>query len=93
MASIESTFTFANSEYRKCMVEGRKALFHRWYEFCNVVEASPLVGGAPAGQIRYTLGIVEFESGTIAEVPIHKIKFYDGRVNEVWGDVDQEREK
>lgn len=85
MASlIEGLVSFSNSEYRPCIVNGKKAVFHRWHEFCNVIEASIMVGGAPAGQIKYTLGTVEFEDGTIEEVAPHQIKFEDFKVIEVW---------
>lgn len=82
MAALDGLITFNSSEYRLCEVEGKKALFYRWHEFCNVVEASPVVGGAPAGQIKYTLGTVEFEDGHIEEVAPHKIVFKDNMVKE-----------
>lgn len=81
---LDGLVSFSNSEYRPCIVNGKKAVFHRWHEFCTVVEASPLIGGAPAGQIKYTLGTVEFEDGTIAEVEPQKIKFADFKVEEIW---------
>lgn len=81
---LDGLVSFSNSEYRPCIVNGRKAVFHRWHEFCNVVEASPLIGGAPAGQIKYTLGTVEFEDGTVEEVAPHRIKFNDFKVEEIW---------
>lgn len=81
---LDGLVSFSNSEYRPCIVNGKKAVFHRWHEFCNVVEASPLIGGAPAGQIKYTLGTIEFEDGTIAEVNPRKIKFVDFKVDEIW---------
>lgn len=85
MASLlDGLVSFSNSEYRPCVVYGKKAVFHRWHEFCTVVEASPLIGGAPAGQIKYTLGTVEFEDGTIAEVKPREIKFADFKVEEIW---------
>ena len=84
MASLDSLITISNSEYRICMVGNKKAVFHRWHEFCNVVEASPMIGGAPAGQVKYTLGTVEFEDGRIEEVAPHRIKFMDGRVKQRW---------
>ena len=84
MAALDGLVTFTQSEYRLCTVDGRKALFHRWHEFCNVVEASPMIGGAPAGQIKYTLGTVEYEDGTIEEVAPHRIVFSDRRVVEEW---------
>lgn len=37
-----------------------------------------MIGGAPAGQIKYTLGIVEYTDGTVWEVTPSSIKFCDG---------------
>lgn len=86
MANKNDIITISNSEYRMCMVDGKKALFHRWHEFCNVVAESPMIGGTPAGQIKYTLGTVEFEDGHIEEVAPHRIKFMDGRVKKEWSE-------
>jgi hypothetical protein len=76
--------TMSASEYRTCIVGGKKALFHRWHEFCNLVDASIAVGGHPGGQIKYTLGTVEFEDGTIQDVAPHSIRFTDNFVNRIW---------
>lgn len=85
MGSLDGLVTFSQSEYRRCTVNGRKALFHRWHEFCKVVEASPMmIGGAPAGQIKYTLGTVEYEDGSVEEVAPHRIIFEDERVKREW---------
>lgn len=84
MASLDGLVTFSQSEYRRCTVNGRKALFHRWHEFCKVVEASPMIGGAPAGQIKYTLGTIEYEDGSIEEVAPHRIVFEDELVKREW---------
>ncbi len=78
--------TISNSEHRTCIVDGKKALFHRWHEFCQVVEAGIAIGSHPAGQIKYTLGTVEFEDGTIQEVAPHKIQFTDNLVNKTWAE-------
>lgn len=83
---LKGLITITNSEHRTCIVDGKKALFHRWHEYCGVVAASPMIGGAPAGQIRYTLGTVEFEDGTIKEVAPHKIQFTDDLVNRTWAE-------
>ena len=63
--------------FRKCKVNDKEAYFHKWNTHQGVVEASPFVGGAPAGQIQYTLGLVEYEDGTMAEVTPQEIKFID----------------
>ena len=92
MAALDSLVTFSQSEYRRCTVNGRKALFHRWHEFCKVVEASPMIGGAPAGQIKYTLGTVEYEDGSIDEVLPKCIVFEDNRCKGAWSE-NKENEK
>nr|DAW37521.1 MAG TPA: SEA domain [Caudoviricetes sp.] len=30
MASLDGTLTITNSEYRPCVVDRKKAMFHRW---------------------------------------------------------------
>lgn len=78
------------NRYRKCLVTcsekspkgrtrtvQRKALFHKWDEIKQVVDASPMIGGHPGGQIAYTLGTVEFMDGTVGQVSPGYIKFLD----------------
>ena len=78
------------NRYRKCLVTcseknpkgrtrkvQRKALFHKWDEIKQVIDASPMIGGHPGGQIAYTLGIVEFMDGTVGQVSPGYIKFLD----------------
>ncbi len=67
---------------RKCKVNKKgefvDAYFHKWSEFANVVGPSPMIGGAPGGQIKYTMGIVEYiHSGVVEEVAPHRIIFMD----------------
>lgn len=57
--------------------EWGKALFHKWDEIKQVIDASPMIGGHPGGQIAYTLGIVEFMDGTVGQVSPGYIKFLD----------------
>lgn len=77
MAGIDGTITFATAEYRPCLVNGRKAIFHRWADKAEIVGESPLLGGHAAGQIWGVFGIVENEDGYIAEVYPSRIKFLD----------------
>ena len=78
------------NRYRKCLVtcyekgpKGRQietqkeALFHRWDEEKQVVGESAMIGGHPAGQIAYMLGIVEYMDGTVKRVSPEYIKFLD----------------
>lgn len=60
---------------RKCEVEGEVGYFHTWEHFADTIGASPLVGGAPAGQFSRVYGIVEFENGSVKRVDPTKIIF------------------
>lgn len=84
MNGLDGTINFTTTEYRRCEVDGKKALFHRWCDHYGVVEASPVLGGTPAGQIKYTMGIVELENGKVKEVTPSRILFLDGLVNKTF---------
>ena len=68
------------NEYRPCIVGERKALFHRWTEFNNTVPGGLTPIDPPPGQIKYTLGLIEYEDGQVEEVAPHKIKFIDEKI-------------
>lgn len=76
MASGEIKVKF--SEYRPCIVGGRRALFHRWADQAHVAPPSVLRGGHPGGQIWRTVGVVEYEDGTVHEAYPHEIRFLPG---------------
>ena len=63
-------------ETRGCTVKGRPGYFHTWEQFSKPVEASPLIGGAPAGVIAQVFGIVEFSDG-VQRVQPYDIQFTD----------------
>lgn len=63
-------------ETRLCEVNGEVGYFQTWEQWSNVVDASPLRGGHPAGQISQVFGIVEFQDGVRRVDPV-KIKFCD----------------
>lgn len=75
MASFDSTITIVR-ETRLCKVEERLGYFHTWEHYSRPVEASPLVGGAPAGVISQVFGIVEFTDG-VKRVEPYMIQFCD----------------
>lgn len=54
-----------------------QATFHRFCEHAYVVEPSPMIGGAPGGQISVPLAIVEYEDGTIHYVNPTQVTFTD----------------
>lgn len=61
---------------RLCKVSGEYGYFHTWEQFSKPVEASPLIGGAPAGIMSCVYGIVEFRDGVRRVCPTH-IQFVD----------------
>ena len=63
---------------RPCVVNGKKALFHCWGHKAYVVDASPMRGGHPGGQIAATVAIVEYEDGTVHEAYPHEVRFVPG---------------
>lgn len=65
-----------NFPTRLCEVSGELGYFHLWEQWTNVINASPLRGGYPAGQIGQVYGIVEFKDG-VRRVDPTKIKFCD----------------
>lgn len=67
-----------NHGLRPCIIENKKkGLFHCWEEKSQPVAAGISIGSAPAGQLAYTLGIVELEDGSVIECFPYKIRFLD----------------
>ena len=65
-------------KYRiKKSAEDIKALFHCWGYRSELVDASPMIGGHPGGQVSGTFAIVEYEDGTIHEAEPTQIRFVD----------------
>lgn len=64
-------------ETRLCKVEGKLGYFHTWEHYSRPVEASPLVGGAPAGIVSRVFGIVEFPDAALNEMAKH-MEEHDG---------------
>ena len=61
---------------RICEVNGEIGYFHTWEQWSNVIDASPLAGGHPGGQVSQVYGIVEFPDGVRRVSPTF-IKFRD----------------
>lgn len=70
------------TKLRPCLVDGKKALFHRWYEYSNVIEPSLLIGGGSGGEIKILFGIIEDESGQVRKVDPTSIRFTDNKIRE-----------
>lgn len=78
MSSMEMTIKY---EKRLCEVDEKLCYFHMWENYSQPVEASMLIGGAPAGIVSFVSGIVEYPDGSVKRVPIESIKFID-EINE-----------
>lgn len=63
---------------RLCQVGDELGQFHIWEQWSNVVDASPLRGGHPGGQIGQVYGIVEFKDGVRRIDPAPYIRILDG---------------
>lgn len=63
-------------ETRRCTVNGELGYFHIWEQYSQPMEASILVGGAPAGVFCRVYGLVEFSDG-VRRVDPESIKFVD----------------
>lgn len=72
--------TIRSGEYRPCMVNGRRALFHRWTDSARPVKPRGLEAEEKAQrfQVWSVHGIVEYEDGTVARVWPSDIQFVDG---------------
>lgn len=60
MAGINATIELRT---RLCRVGDELGYFHVWEFFSKPLEASPMIGGAPAGVFSKMFGIVEFTDG------------------------------
>lgn len=79
MAELESKIIVSNSEMRPCVVHGKKALFHRWIDKCEVVPPSLMRGGHGGGELRETLALFEYEDGTVGEALPQNVRFLDDK--------------
>lgn len=68
-------------ELRPCLVNGKKALFHKWTEEAQIQYNQYY---ATANQLKTTFGIIEFEDGQVASVAPYKIKFCDNKMKEYY---------
>lgn len=70
------------TELRPCMVGDKKALFHTWNHYSEIVPPSPMVGGHSGGVLSDTYAIVEFEDGSVEKYRAHEVRFLDGKIKE-----------
>ena len=60
MAGLNMQIEWKN---RLCKGDEKFGYFHAWEHYSKPLEASPLIGGAPAGVFSKMFGIVEFSDG------------------------------
>ena len=53
------------------------ALFHGWNHVAEIAAPSLLTGGHPGGQLSATYALVEYEDGTVGQIPVNRIVFLD----------------
>lgn len=63
-------------ERRLCEINGELGYFHLWEYYSQPLNASHLIGVAPAGVFSRVFGIVEFEDG-VKRIDPTEIKFVD----------------
>ena len=67
---------------RRCIVNGKKAIFHTWSEVSKVVPPSNMIGGHPGGVVKGMVAIIEYEEdGTVHECNPNEVRFTDNIVN------------
>jgi hypothetical protein len=74
MANLISTITIKTSEYRPCIVNNQKALFHRWEDKQEQLSSGNIV--------TRTLAIIEREDGSMHEAYPHEVVFCDRKIDE-----------
>ena len=62
---------------RLCEVNGELGRFHIWEQWSNMVDASPLRGGHPGGQIGLRQGVPVFEEDWRCECSMTKTEKLD----------------
>lgn len=75
MSLLAGEIQLKTIDYRPCIVDNKKALFHQWSTVANVRDA--ILTYQTPGQLSDTFGIVEFEDGSIERVLPGKIQFRD----------------
>lgn len=87
MASLTQEIV-VKKEYRPCMIDGKKALFHKWSDEAEIVPPSNLIGGHAGGVIKATFGLIEYEDGTIHKAYPEEIVFCDNKLKEMEREID-----
>lgn len=68
---------------RPCIVNNKKALFHTFEQYSQIISPSLLAGGNNGGTIAEVFAIVEYEDGTVSRVHVSALKFTDRKANKL----------
>ena len=73
-------------ELRRCIVKGKKALFHRWEDKSELHRGGKALRtidvDIPSGYIKGTIAIIEYENGVVTECYPYEIQFLDNKLKE-----------
>lgn len=75
-------------ETRPCIVNGMRAIFHKWYESSELVDERLYRGGHPGGVVKGMHAIVEYENGAIECVHPSSVRFVDNECANIWAERD-----
>ena len=70
---------FYYPDFRPCIANEKKALFHRWVVDVEAIGGGLYFDGPPPGQHWRVYGLVEYEDGSVGEVYPDSIKFLDSK--------------
>lgn len=76
MAIMPNTITLMY-ELRPCLVDGKRALWHRWIHRQEIIPPSIMQGGHGGGQVSALFALVEYAGGTMEEVYPERVRFLD----------------
>jgi hypothetical protein len=62
---------------RRCIVDGKEATFHGWFQSSKIVPPSPMIGGDAGGVMQWPSAVVEYKDGSVDTVPAWEIKLLD----------------
>jgi hypothetical protein len=99
MASMGSEIII-RPELRPCEVkfrgEVKKALFHKWMTYAEIIKPSLMIEGDKGGQLQCDQAIVELENGLVTIILPWEVKFVDNAFCEfawAWPEDDKNHSK
>lgn len=91
MATLNSEIIITE-QLRPCLVNGKKALFHKWVELAKPVPPSFINNRDCGGQLTTPYGIIELEDGQCTFANVNDIKFIPLNFNDYAFNTEVENE-